>query len=125
MVPAIVRWDRQEQPVVLEPDGAGSHWFAVNHSFPEKVEIELSTTKTWPDVSIPADIAEILATDDVAQAIWRSLTPAAHWDWIRWAGACRTEETRSKRVVRIPSRLRSGKRRPCCFDRNQCTLTVV
>lgn len=124
MVPAKVLRDGREMSVILEPDGTGSHWFAVNDNFPAEAEIELTVTKTWPDLILPADIAETLAGDDAAQAIWQSLTPAAQWDWVRWAGACRTLETRAKRVESIPSRLRSGKRRPCCFDRNQCTLTV-
>ncbi|MDX2065358.1 MAG: YdeI/OmpD-associated family protein, partial [Fimbriimonadaceae bacterium] len=113
----------------IEPDGDGSHWFAI----PPDVVSELASTVTvtirpsrdWPEPSVPADIDAVLNADPAAQAIWNDITPAARWDWVRWAGTARQPETRARRVSSIPSRLRAGKRRPCCFDRNQCSLTVA
>lgn len=115
----------------VEPDGDGSHWFRLNPSLLDaaKVEVgkplklEIEPTKQWPEPKVPDDLKEILASDSKARAIWDSLTTAAKWDWIRWLGACRQAETRQRRVDSIPSRLASGKRRPCCFNRNECTLT--
>lgn len=116
---------------VLEPDGKGSHWFRVSEAIREAakanagdtVTLEIEPTKDWPEPKVPTDLARALAADPSAQALWLDLTPMARWDWIRWIGATRNPHTRQRRVDVAIDKLTSGKRRPCCFDRNQCTLT--
>jgi len=49
------------------------------------------------------------------------ITPVARWDWIRWIGSTRNRDTRAIRIEKTLSKLRSGKRAACCFDRSQCT----
>ncbi len=115
----------------IEPDGQQSHWFKVNQatleaagaSVGDTVAIEIEPTKEWPEPKLPADLQAVLTTDPEAQAIWTEITPMARWDWIRWIGAAKQLETRKRRVDSVGSRLKAGKRRPCCFDRSQCTLT--
>ncbi len=115
----------------VEPDGEGSHWFRVSPSLlaeakirvGETAELSIASTKEWPEPNVPEALLEVLAKDAQAEAIWHSLTPAARWDWIRWISSVRQPETRKRHVESVPSRLRSGKRRPCCFDRSVCTLT--
>ncbi len=116
---------------VLEPDGKGSHWFKVSEAIREvakadvgdTVTLEIEPTKDWPEPKVPTDLAHALAADPSAQALWLDLTPMARWDWIRWIGATRNPQTRQRRVDVAIDKLTSGKRRPCCFDRTQCTLT--
>jgi hypothetical protein len=116
---------------VLEPDGQGSHWFkvsealcaAANANVGDTVALELAPTKDWPEPKVPTDLAQALAADRSAQALWREITPMARWDWIRWIGATRNPQTRHRRVAVAIDKLTNGQRRPCCFDRNQCTLT--
>ena len=116
---------------VLEPDGKESHWFKVNEDVlhaagvnsGDTVAMAIVPTKEWREPIVPADLTESLTGDPEAYAIWISVTPSARWDWIRWIGAAKQSDTRQRRVESVCSRLRSGKRRPCCFDRNQCTLT--
>ena len=116
---------------VLEPDGQGSHWFRVSEALREAanadvgdtVTLEITPTKDWPEPTVPTDLAQALAAAPSAQALWLEITPMARWDWIRWIGATRTPHTRQRRVAVAIDKLISGKRRPCCFDRNQCTLT--
>ena len=115
----------------LEPDGKGSHWFRVNDALLEatgvgagdRVEMTIEPTKEWQEPKLPMDLEEVLTTDPEAYAIWKDITPMARWDWIRWIGSVKQSETRKRRVESICSRLKAGKRRPCCFDRNQCSLT--
>lgn len=64
---------------------------------------------------IPADIREILASVPRAEALWRGLTPVARRDFISWIDSAKKQETRKRRVESLPSRLASGKRRPCCY----------
>jgi hypothetical protein len=117
----------------VEPDGHGSHWLLVNEDLlssaglgeGDRVAARLDVLSQWPEPRIPADLQAILDADEPTLAVWRDITPAARWDWIRWIGAVKQEATRKKRVESIPSRMRAGKRRPCCFDRNQCTITVA
>jgi hypothetical protein len=40
-------------------------------------------------------------------------------------GATRSEATRAKRVEVSISKLRDGKRRPCCFDLSSCTVAEL
>ena len=116
---------------VLEPDGKGSHWFkvsdalraAANADVGDAVTLELAPTKDWPEPKVPTALAHALAAYPAAQALWLGLTPLARWDLIRWIGATRNLQTRQRRVDVAIDKLTSGKRRPCCFDRTQCTLT--
>jgi hypothetical protein len=115
----------------LEPDGKGSHWFKVGDAFRaaanvdvgDTVSLEIEPTKDCPEPKVPTDLARALAADPSAQALWLEITPLARWDWIRWVGATRNLQTRQRRVDVAIDKLTNGKRRPCCFDRNQCTLT--
>ena len=115
----------------LEPDGKGSHWFKVSEALlaaagagaGDTVSVAIAPSKEWSEPSVPTDLKEVFANDPEAHALWTDITPMARWDWIRWIGAARQSETRARRVESVPSRLRAGKRRPCCFDRSQCTLT--
>jgi hypothetical protein len=45
----------------------------------------------------------------------------ARWEWVRWIKATKNPQTRQRRVEVGISKLRSGKRRPCCFDLASCT----
>jgi len=75
----------------------------------------------WPEPKVPADLAEALASDLQAHRLWMDITPVARWDWIRWIGSTRNRETRAIRIEKTLSKLRSGKRAACCFNRSQCT----
>ncbi len=109
--------------VMLEPNGLGSHWFLVPAETSIEGECTIEVLEVWPEPEVPADLKAILCGQ--AEATWQSLTPAARWDWIRWVSSTKVAATRQKRIESIPSRLAAGKRRPCCFDRSQCTLTDV
>jgi hypothetical protein len=116
---------------VLEPDGQGSHWFILNQTIREAtgtgpgdtVILALEAIKNWSEPKVPADLQHALAADAQAHARWQDITPQARWDWIRWISAAKQAETRRRRVESVGSRLKAGKRRPCCFNRTQCTLT--
>lgn len=123
--------DNHPFQAALEPDGQGSHWFrpdpkilkAIGAEVGKTVNLAIESTKDWPEPSLPTDLHQALQADPQAQSLWLDITPMARWDWIRWVGAAKQEETRQKRTMRVCSMLKAGKRRPCCFDRNQCTLT--
>lgn len=63
---------------------------------------------------MPTDLRNVLAAPRVA-TLWRGLTPIARRDFITWIEGAKQPETRKRRVESIPSRLASGKRRPCCY----------
>jgi uncharacterized protein YdeI (YjbR/CyaY-like superfamily) len=64
---------------------------------------------------IAADLRNMLAANPDAAARWRDLTPLGRRDFLGWVDAARKPETRARRIESIPSRLASGKRRPCCY----------
>lgn len=115
----------------LEPDGKGSHWFKVNKTIREAARadvgdtltLEIEPTKEWPEPKVPADLKNALAADPQAHTLWMDITPMARWDWIRWVSSAKQLETRSRRIENACAMLKAGKRRPCCFNRTQCTLT--
>lgn len=115
--------------VVLEPDGKGSHWFrvdstlgkAANINAGDGVTIEVEPSKAWPEPDAPVDLKKALKSDPQANAFWTDITPMARWDWLRWIRSTKNPETRQKRIEVALSKLKAGDRRPCCFNRNQCT----
>jgi hypothetical protein len=119
--------------IVLEPDGKGGHWFRVDSGLREAAGIHAGGTvtmvvepsKEWSEPEVPADLNKALASDLQANALWVKITPMARWDWLRWIRATNNQETRSHRIEVAMSKLRSGERRPCCFNRNQCTEPEV
>ena len=64
---------------------------------------------------IPSDLRKVLVNNTKAKAIWKNLTPLARRDFINWIKEPKQEATRKRRVGSVPSRLLSGKRRPCCY----------
>jgi hypothetical protein len=119
--------------IVLEPDGKGSHWFRVDSSLREAaniiagdaVTVAFEPSKAWPEPDVPADISKALASDPQANSLWVQITSMARWDWLRWIRATNNSETRSRRIEVALSKLKAGERRPCCFNRNQCTEPEV
>jgi hypothetical protein len=119
--------------IVLEPDGKGSHWFRLDSALrkatgidaDDKVTLVIEPSKEWPEPDVPVDLNEALTSDKQANALWMKITPMARWDWLRWIRATNNRETRSHRIEVAMSKLRSGERRPCCFNRNQCTEPEV
>src|SRR3989441_9952917 len=114
----------------LEPDGIGSHWFRVSNTVlkaaraevGDSVSVALEPLALWPEPRVPADLAEAFASDPHARRLWMDITPVARWDWIRWIGSTRNRATRAIRIEKTLSKLRSGKRAACCFNRSQCTV---
>jgi hypothetical protein len=119
--------------IVLEPDGKGSHWFTVDAGLRkaaginagQAVTLAVEPSKSWPEPEVPMDLQKALKSDPRANALWLEITPMARWDWLRWIRATNNLATRSRRIEVAMSKLRSGERRPCCFNRNLCTEPEV
>ena len=117
----------------LEPDGKGSHWFRIDKTMREAagakagdtVTLAIEPTKDWPEPKVPADLKSAFTADPQAHTLWMDITPMARWDWIRWIGATKQSETRKRRIETAFSKLKSGERRPCCFNRTLCADTSV
>jgi hypothetical protein len=114
---------------VLEPDGRRGHWLKVDTKLQraaalnegETVALEVEPTKDWPEPDIPGDFQAALNDAPDISELWTDITPMARWEWVRWINATKNPETRKRRVEVGISKLRSGKRRPCCFDLAACT----
>lgn len=117
----------------LEPDGKGSHWFRVDQTTRKTIKAEAGDTvtltlepiKEWPEPELPEDLKSALTSNPQARAVWIDTTPMARWDWIRWINSTKNPETREKRIDTACSKLKSGMRRPCCFNRSMCTDPYV
>ena len=117
----------------LEPDGNGSHWFkldtalqrATNAQAGDTVRLEIESTKEWTEPQVPVDITDALKSNHAARKTWEKVTPMARWEWIRWIRATNNTETRQRRIDVACSKLKSGMRRPCCFNASMCTEPSV
>jgi hypothetical protein len=114
---------------VLEPDGRRGHWLKVDKelrralavSEGDTVALTVEPAKDWPEPDIPEDFQAVLAGAPDIFEVWKNITPMARWEWVRWINATKNRQTRERRIEVGISKLRSGKRRPCCFDLAACT----
>lgn len=116
--------------VVLEPDGRWSHWCKVTPEMQsiagiasgDTVTVSITQRSDWPEPIVPEDFAAALAdAPDSIKSTWHDITPMARWEWIRWVNATREQSTRDRRVEVSIAKMKSGKRRPCCFNLAACT----
>lgn len=122
--------DGHDFRTVLEPDGKFGHWMRVDRklqrnaslSLGDIATLEIEPVKDWPEPSVPPDLKKALAAAPrKIQDVWREITPMSRWEWVRWVNATRDPDTRKRRVDVSISKLKSGKRRPCCFNLAACT----
>jgi len=115
---------------VLEPDGNFGHWMRIDGklrrtaalSTGDTAKLEIEPLKDWPEPNVPQDLGTALAAaPQKIQDLWKSITPMARWEWVRWVNATQNPETRKRRVEVTISKMKSGKRRPCCFNLASCT----
>lgn len=117
--------DEQPFDTVVEPDGRRGHWIRLDDPWElaegQDVTLSLTPASEWPEPELPQDLGSALADAPDLDELWSSITPMARWEWVRWVRATRNPATRAKRVEVAISKLRDGKRRPCCFDLSACT----
>jgi hypothetical protein len=118
-------WD-----TIVEPDGRRGHWLDLSDEITaatglepdDMASITLAPTKEWPEPEVPGDLQAALDEAPDLADMWQSITPMARWEWARWVCATKNPDTRARRVEVAISKMRSGKRRPCCFDLSSCTV---
>lgn len=64
---------------------------------------------------MPSDLRKALTASHAARAVWEDITPLARNEWICWVISGKRAETRSIRIGKAVSKLKSGMRRPCCW----------
>ena len=111
--------------IVIEPDGRHGHWIPLDDSLSlsegDTASLTLRPAEAWPEPQVPADLQDALSEAPDLADTWSDITPMARWEWVRWVNATRNSQTRERRVEVSISKLRDGKRRPCCFDLASCT----
>ena len=119
-----------EFQTVFEPDGNFGHWMRIDRELQQTAALgagdtatlEIESLKDWPEPTVPPDLSTALAAaPQKIQDLWKDITPMARWEWVRWVNATRNPDTRKRRVEVSISKMKSGKRRPCCFNLAGCT----
>ena len=115
---------------VLEPDGSFWHWMRIEGRLKraaglnagDGATLELEPMREWPEPEVPRDLQQALAASPrEIRDLWLGITPMARWEWVRWVNATPNPGTRRRRVEVSVSKMKSGKRRPCCFNLAGCT----
>lgn len=115
---------------VLEPDGYFGHWMRIDGklqqtavlSAGDTATLEIESLQDWPEPNVPQDLEAALAAAPLKiQDLWKDITPMARWEWVRWVNATQNPGTRRRRVEVSISKMKNGKRRPCCFNLAACT----
>ena len=115
---------------VLEPDGYFGHWMRIDRKLQktaalragDTATLEIESVKEWPEPNVPDDLGTALASaPQKIQDLWSAITPMARWEWVRWVNATPNADTRQRRVEVTISKMKNGKRRPCCFNLAACT----
>ena len=115
---------------VLEPDGNFGHWMTIDGKLRrtaalgagDSATLEIEPLKDWSEPNVPRDLETALgAAPHRTQDLWKEITPMARWEWVRWVNATPNSDTRKRRVEVSISKMKSGKRRPCCFNLAACT----
>ena len=118
---------------VLEPDGEGGHWFPADGQWVADAGITVGTdavftmrvSDDWPEPDIPEDLRDALKGRGSAADQWADITPLARREWIRWIRSTANADTRRRRIEVTCDKLAAGERRPCCFNRNLCTVPEI
>jgi hypothetical protein len=115
---------------VLEPDGNFGHWMRIDRDLRraaalvagDAATLELELLHDWPEPNVPKDLeAELAGATQKIRELWQEITPMARWEWVRWVNATKDPDTRQRRVRVSILKMKSGKRRPCCFNLAGCT----
>lgn len=117
----------------LEPDGKGSHWLAPDADLIKRAQAKVGDTvkltivaiRDWDEPKVPGDLQKALKANKQAKQIWDKITPLARWEWIRQIRGTNSAETRQRRIEVACSKLSTGKRRPCCWNRNACSEASI
>lgn len=116
----------------IEPDGRSGHWIKVDDAFFEFlrsddhgfVTFTMHILNDWIKPDCPSYMLSALETEHLLP-VWYSLTAKAQWEWLRWIRSTSKSTTRSSRIKTMCSMLNEGKKRPCCFNTQQCTQPYV
>ena len=115
---------------MLETDGYFGHWMRIDEkqqraaavSAGDTATLAIEPLKDWPEPNAPRDLESALAAAPKnIHDLWKAITPMARWEWVRWVNATNNPDTRERRVEVSISKMKSGKRRPCCFNLAACT----
>lgn len=105
---------------VLEPDGNGSHWLHLPKSIiSDDLNVLIEQSDNWIVPNVPKSFNTKIRENKL-EHFWESLTPLAKWEWIRWIKSTKNKDTVIKRENVSISKMKSGKRRPCCFNTRMC-----
>ncbi len=125
MVMAKIVIDDVSKTIPIEPDGKGGHWFEIKGiDTGTEEEFELELIKDWPEPDMPRDIMKSIEDENLIE-LWQSFTTKTRWEWLRWIRSTNNKETRAKRIKDGISKMKDGKRRPCCFNSASCTVPEV
>jgi len=65
--------------------------------------------------TLPDDFRKAIQSSPAVKKLWDDITPLARNEWICWVTSGKLAETRTIRIKKALSKMKSGMRRPCCW----------
>jgi hypothetical protein len=87
--------------------------------------VQLAILGPEPKLELPPDLRAAMAATGAAMALWDDLSDIARRDYVRWVEATKNPQTRAHRVTRTVEQLAEGKRRPCCVNTYEYSLSRI
>jgi hypothetical protein len=87
--------------------------------------VQLAILGPEPKLVVPPDLRIAMAACVPAKILWKDMSEIARRDYVRWVDGTNNPETRARRVKRTVEQLAEGKRRPCCFNAYEYSLSRI
>ncbi len=76
----------------------------------DEVDVDICLDTEPREVTVPDDLAEVLAEDEGARRFFAGLSYTHRKEWVRWIQEAKRSETRNERIRKTIEALREGKR---------------
>lgn len=115
----------------LEHEANGSYTIRVNQAMLRGAAVALGdvveVAMLGPEakLTLPADLRSAMDASGEATALWSDMSDIARRDYVRWIEATNNPQTRARRVKRTVEQLAEGKRRPCCVNTYEFSMSRI
>jgi hypothetical protein len=76
----------------------------------DEVDVDIVLDTASRDVTVPADLAEVLDRDDAVRSAFDALAYSHRKEWVRWVEEAKKPETRTTRIGKTFDAIKAGRK---------------